>query len=93
MNFQYENDRIFLNSESGQALAEITFPSVSRSVVNINHTFVDSSLRGRGVADKLVRAVVSELRERNLKAVATCSYAKKWFGEHQEYSDLLSKPE
>lgn len=92
MNFQQENGRIWAENEEGRLVAEITFPQVRRGVVNIDHTFVDSSLRGQGAAGKLAQAAADQIRARELKAVLTCSYAKKWFGEHPEQGDLLAEP-
>lgn len=88
MTFQHELGRIFVADPSGTILAEVTFP-VSGSVATINHTFVDSSLRGQGVADKLLSSAVDQIRSHGLQAQATCSYAIKWFQEHPEHSDLL----
>jgi len=92
MNLQQENGRIWAENEEGRLVAEITFPQVRQGVVNIDHTFVDPSLRGQGAAGKLAQAAADQIRARELKAVLTCSYAKKWFGEHPEQSDLLAEP-
>ena len=90
MNFQKENGRIWLENEEGRLVAEITFPEVRPGVANIDHTFVDPSLRGQGAAGKLVQAAVDQLRQRDMQAELTCSYAKKWFVEHPEQGDLLA---
>jgi GNAT superfamily N-acetyltransferase len=55
MDFKYEKDRIFLENQEGECIAEVTFPQISENEVNINHTYVDRSLRGQGIADKLVK--------------------------------------
>jgi predicted GNAT family acetyltransferase len=89
MEFKHEKSRIFLNNEEGKTIAEVTFPETSDNTVNINHTFVDGSLRGQGVADKLLSELAQELKSNNKKAVATCSYAVGWFEKHPEYEDLL----
>lgn len=89
MNFIFEENRIYFNDENGKLLAEITFPFLSESAVNINHTFVDDSLRGQGIASKLVQAAADEIRKRNLKAHVSCSYAVKWFEKHTEYNDII----
>lgn len=92
MDFTIEDNRIFY-SENLKILAEVTFPSVKENLVNINHTFVDESLRGQGVAGKLITAVMEELRRTNRKAECSCSYAKTWSEKHTEYSDVFtSKP-
>jgi Predicted acetyltransferase len=88
MEFIYENNRIYLNNE-GNVVAEITFPLTTPTSVDINHTFVDPSLRGRGIAESLVRAAADDIRARNLKTTTTCSFAAKWFKSHPEYLDLL----
>lgn len=89
MNFKYESNRIYVEDAKGQVVAEITFPETSPGVVNINHTFVDHSLRGQGVAGKLMSALVEKLSADGLQATCTCSYAIAWFKEHPEYQQLL----
>ena len=84
MNFKIENNRIFKEDEAGQVIAEITFSETSSGVFVIEHTFVDSSLRGQGIASKLVQAVVDEINKRGGQVKATCSYAAKWLSEHTE---------
>lgn len=82
-----EYDRIFANDDNGQLVAEITFP-VTDGVAVINHTFVDSSLRGQGIAGKLVAAAAEQIRESGLRFIPTCSYAVGWFARHPEYDDI-----
>ena len=62
MDFQSETGRIFLEDEYGRLLAEVTFPSVSARVADIRHTFVDDSLRGQGVAGRLMMEELPKLR-------------------------------
>lgn len=90
MEFIKESNRIFAQDETGTLIAEVTFPNKSATTVDINHTFVDDSLRGQGVAGKLLLAAVESIHAQNKKAVATCPYAVKWFEKNPEYSDLLS---
>ena len=84
MEFQKSEGRIFAQDENGKLLAEITFPTVAEGVADIDHTFVDESLRGQGVAGKLVRAAVDQL------AKTSCWYAAQWFEKHPEEKDLLA---
>lgn len=92
MNFTYNPNQIALfDQESGKLLAEVTFPCTKEdtNVVDINHTFVDDSLRGQGVAGKLMEAAAGQIRKDGKKAVLTCSYAVKWFEKHLEYQDIV----
>jgi predicted GNAT family acetyltransferase len=91
MDFIHEQNKIYLNDSNDHMVAVVTFPKVSDNVVNIDHTFVDSSLRGQGIAGKLMEEAVAQFRENNLKAKPSCSYAVKWFEEHPEYDDVLEK--
>lgn len=91
MDFIYEQNRVYLTNASGKMIAQVTFPAVDANTVNIDHTFVDDTLRGQGVAGKLMEAAARQLRETGRQAALTCSYAVKWFGQHPEYADLLKK--
>ncbi len=91
MNFIKESNRIYAEDSNGMVIAEVTFPRVSEQVVDINHTFVDNSLRGQGIADLLLKETVVLLQEKGLKAQLSCSYAIKWFEKHPELSGLLKQ--
>lgn len=79
--FLTEQDRIYMEDAQGRLVAEITFPETSPGVYTIDHTFVDDSLRGQGIASKLVHSAVDEIRHRGGEVQATCSYAAKWLSE------------
>ena len=88
MEFQHEKERIFALDESGKLIAEVTCPTRDGGAT-IDHTFVDDSLRGQGVAGQLLRAATEQLRADGVQIRPTCSYAVRWFGEHPENGDLL----
>ena len=89
MDFKRSDNKIWLEDENGKVIAEIDFPEVEEGVVNINHTEVDESLQGQGIASKLVKEVYQALKETNRKAVLSCSYAIRWFEKHEENQDVL----
>ena len=90
MDFIHENFRIYVLDDTGQLVADVTFPAIDQKTVNINHTYVHPSLRGQGVADKLIREAIADIQSRGLKTETTCSYAKKWFTAHKEFSNILA---
>ena len=90
MNFITEKNRIYMLDESEKTIAEITFPSIGNQIVDINKTVVDSTLKGQGVANLLMLAVIEKASNENLKIQPTCSYAVKWFEKNSQYSHLLS---
>lgn len=91
MEFQHEKGRIALYNEAGTTIAEVTFPPIGDTLVNLNHTFVDGSLRGQGVAGKLMQEAAAQLRREHKKAILTCSYAQQWFEKHPEYDDVVQR--
>jgi predicted GNAT family acetyltransferase len=88
MELIHEENRIYANDPQGRLVAEITFPVVDENIVDINHTYVSPSLRGQGVAEQLIKAVIADLEARGQKARTTCSYADSWFYNHKEYHHL-----
>lgn len=83
MEFQKEEGRIYLEKD-GKIIAEIEYEDLGNNEFNIYHTFVDDSLRGQGIASKLVEAAVEEIRKRNGNVNATCSYAKTWLEKNKK---------
>jgi len=54
MGLLHEKDRVFCTDECGTVTAEVTFPEGADGTVTIDHTFVDESLRGQGMAGRLL---------------------------------------
>jgi predicted GNAT family acetyltransferase len=54
------------------------------------HTFVPPELRGRGIAEQLVRAALADARKSGQKVVPACSYVALFLQRNKEYADLLA---
>lgn len=91
MEFIHNNNDISVYNEKGETIAIVAFPKNEDGSVTINRTFVGESLRGQGVAGKLMAELAKNLEATNRKAVPTCSYAVTWFEKHPEHNDLLKK--
>jgi len=57
--------------------AELTYERTGPRVV-FTHTFVPPSLRGRGLAEMLVRAGLAWATDEKLQVSATCSYVVRF---------------
>ena len=90
MDFQKQEGRVFALGTDGELLAEVTFPTGPDGIADINHTFVDESLRGQGVANQLLQAAAQELRGQGRKTKTSCWYAAQWFAKHPQEQDLLA---
>ncbi len=58
--------------------------------VVFTHTLVPPELRGRGIAEQLVRAGLDDARAAGRKVVPACSYVAVFIKRHREYQDLLA---
>jgi predicted GNAT family acetyltransferase len=88
--FITEENRIYANDVAGNLIAEITFPDEGLGVVNINHTFVDDSLRGQGIAGTLVTLAYDKIKSQGKTAKLTCPYAVQWFEKHPDKQDIVA---
>ena len=69
----------FLLNEQGKKIAKLTYFYETPDTINANHTFVDDSLRGQDVADKLYQALIHFIQAKKLTLHPTCSYiVRKW---------------
>lgn len=55
----------------------------------MTHTFVPTELRGRGIAEKLVRAALEHARAEGLGVVPDCSYVAAFIRRYKEYQPLV----
>lgn len=60
------------------------------NVISLDHTETPVAARGRGIASKLVEAVLEQARARGLKVVPRCPFVRAFLAKHPEYSDLVA---
>lgn len=82
MQFIKEENRIYATNIDNETIAEVTFYEIENGVYNIDHTFVDDSLRGQGIGSKLVQEAVNAIKEKGAQIQATCPFASKWIEEN-----------
>lgn len=82
MNKKIYQDKIVYLDDNNSIVAEIDFPKTGVNEITITHTFVDSSLRGQGIAKKLVEEVISIAQKEKYNIRATCSYAMRYFHDN-----------
>lgn len=52
------------------------------------HTLVPKAISGRGVAGRLVEAIVADARENHFRIAPVCSYVAVAFQRHPEWADV-----
>jgi predicted GNAT family acetyltransferase len=82
-------NKVFILDENKNEIAYVSFPLVEEGVVEIDHTYVNESLRGLGIAGKLMDAAYEVIKQSNLKAKLSCSYAIKYFEKNTDKQDIL----
>ena len=91
MKFIIEKERIYLNNDQGEMIAEARIPFVQDGVFNVERVFVDSSLRGQGMASKVMDEVYNYAKANNYTVVNSCPYAVAWFKKNETKHDVLNK--
>ena len=83
MHFSHQDNghkgEFFLTDEQGQRIAEISYVWSNDTNIIADHTWVDDSLRGHGMARKLLDHLAEFAREKSLKIIPTCSYVVVMF--------------
>ena len=79
----------FYITHDGQRLAEMTYSRTNATMIIIDHTDVDDSLRGDGVGRQLLNALVDWARSTGTKVLPLCPFAKSQFDKDPAIRDVL----
>lgn len=87
----YKADNGFAYGEENEIpMARVTMRSLDDKRIAIDHTYVSPSLRGQGIARKLVTLVVEQVKKEGKLIVPLCSYAQMILEEDPELSKLIA---
>jgi predicted GNAT family acetyltransferase len=84
-----EKKGAFIAIEDGVQAGEMTYSWAGTDKFIIDHTEVDPSFGGKGVGKLLVMAAVEYAREKGIKILPLCPFAKKVFDKTPEIADVL----
>ncbi len=88
----YETKNGFAYGEVGQIpKGSVVTRKVDEHTIAIDHTFVDHSLRGQGIAKELVLLVVEQAKQQNLLIAPNCSYARFVLQGSEDLSALIAR--
>lgn len=79
----------FYVEQEGERLAEMTYSWAGTDKFIIDHTDVSDRLRGQGVGRHLVDTAVQFARDREVKIIPLCPFAKSVFDKDPEIRDVL----
>ena len=78
----------FFIEEEGKILAEMTYVWAGDRII-IDHTEVSEQLKGKSAGKLMLTKAVSFAREKGIKILPLCPFAKSVFDKTPEYSDVL----
>ncbi len=70
-----------------------TYRLLEGATYAVDHTEVGPPFEGRGLADRLVREALDEVRSRGGSVLPYCPYLRAWLGRHPAYVDLVPADE
>lgn len=85
-----EKNGVFEIYEDGVKAGEMTYTWAGTDKFIIDHTGVDEAFNGKGYAKQLVYAGVEYAREKGIKIIPLCSFAKKTIEKTLQFQDVLS---
>ena len=79
----------FYISVDGKQAGKMTFVFAGNDKIIIDHTEVNEGNNGKGYGKKMVAKAVEFAREKNIKIIPLCPFAKKVFDKTPEFNDVL----
>ena len=86
------SDGDFFIEKDNERVATIAYTITKRNALIIQHTEVNKELQGNRIGFDLVKRVVEYAREKGIKIIPQCSFAKSVFEREQDFSDVLISP-
>ncbi len=83
---QPDQQRFYADVDGHRCVADYR---MAGNVMQMVYTGVDPSLRGRGIAARLVDAALQHARDSGLKVEPICSYVRSHMSRHPATRDLL----
>ena len=60
-------------------------------ILDYRSTFVPEELRGRKIAEEIVKYAMEYAKDNHFKVIPSCSYVKRFVDAHPEYQQILNK--
>lgn len=70
--------------------ARLEYEMIDDKTIEFPFTYVPQSLRGKGIAAKLVEYGLDYATSRNLSVIASCSYVENFIRRNQKYKNLAN---
>lgn len=85
---QPDQHRFVIRLPEGHALVD--YRLAEPKIMEMYHTFVPSTVRGRGIASKLVTGALEYARSNGFKIIPACWYVAAFVESHPEFNDVVA---
>lgn len=92
MEILHQDDGIkgaFFVKQENKILAELTYVWAGTDRIIIDHTDVNAVLKGKGTGRQMIAKAVEFAREKSIKIIPLCPFARSVFDKVKEYHDVL----
>jgi uncharacterized protein len=79
----------FYVEQNKQVVAQMTYVWADDATIIIEHTEVDDSLVGNGIGKLMVEKAVQFARDKSIKIIPRCTFAKAVFDKTEGFKDVL----
>ena len=92
MDFEVQHDekakKYFALIDGRESVLE--YGEAGAGTLNFFHTYVPPELRGRGIADEIVRHALDDAERRGCKVIPSCWFVRVYMQRHARYQPLLA---
>ncbi len=90
--FAHETDAGRYTLREGKELLATADYRINGNQISFHHTYTSPAYRGKGLAGEVVTYAVDDVEQNTTyRVVPMCWYVGKWFDEHPDRADLLSR--
>lgn len=90
INHELNDDKgVFILSLDNKKVGEMFYKQYDNERIEIKHTEIDNTQRGKDLAAQLVSAAVTLVRQKDLKISSSCSYALAVLRRSENYHDVF----
>ncbi len=81
---------VFTATDNGAIAGQMTYVMSGSDKMIIDHTEVDPAFSGKGIGKALLMELVNYVREKHIKVIPLCPFAKSVFDKTKEIRDVLA---
>ncbi len=86
---QHNQKKFKFQAYVGEKESYLSYRKEPYKTLEYYETFVPESLRGKGIASKIVDFALNHAKENGYKVIATCPFVANYIDEHEEYAELI----